>query len=58
MVRIYCSQIEPLFLSLLQSASPGDSISVNVAALDEFYHNTTAFLELNAIQVIITLDIT
>ena len=36
---------------VVQSAAPGDNIAVNVVALDEFRHNTTAFLELSAIQV-------
>jgi multisubunit Na+/H+ antiporter MnhF subunit len=39
------------YLFSLQSAAPGDNIAVNVVALDEFRHNTTAFLELSAIQV-------
>lgn len=35
----------------IQSAAPGDNVVVNIVALDEFQHNTTAFLELNPIQV-------
>lgn len=40
----------------LQSAAPGDNIVVNVAALDEFQHNTTAFLKLDAIKVSLYAD--